>query len=47
VGSIAAGETHSLAITKNQFLGWGCNESGQLGKAALKQMTPSTFFDIA
>ena len=47
VRSIAAGETHSLAITKNQFLGWGCNESGQLGKAALKQMTPSTFFDIA
>jgi len=47
VRSIAAGETHSLAITKNQFLGWGCNESGQIGKAALKQMTPSTFFDIA
>jgi alpha-tubulin suppressor-like RCC1 family protein len=47
VRSIAAGETHSLAITKNQFMGWGCNESGQLGKAALRQMTPNTFFDIA
>ena len=47
VRSIAAGESHSLAITKNQFLGWGCNESGQLGKAALRQMTPNIFFDIA
>jgi len=47
VRSIAAGEIHSLAITQNHFLGWGCNESGQLGKAAIRQTTPSIFFEIA
>lgn len=44
---IAAGEIHSLAINKNHFLGWGCNESGQLGKAAMMQMTPNIFLEIA
>jgi len=47
VRSIAAGEIHSLAITQNHFLGWGCNESGQLGKAAIRQTTPNIFFEIA
>ena len=46
VRSIAAGEIHSVAITQNQFLGWGCNESGQLGKAAIRQTTPNLFFEI-
>jgi len=47
VRSIAAGEIHSLAITQHQFLGWGCNESGQLGKAAIRQTAPNIFFEIA
>ena len=47
VRSIAAGDIHSLAITQNQFLGWGCNESGQLGKAAIRQTRPNLFFEIA
>jgi alpha-tubulin suppressor-like RCC1 family protein len=44
---IAAGETHSLAISRDHFLGWGCNESGQLGKAAVRQMTPNIILEIA
>ena len=47
VRSIAAGETHSLAISRDHFLGWGCNESGQLGKAAVRQMTPNIILEIA
>lgn len=47
VRSIAAGEAHSLATSKDQLLGWGSNESGQLGNAALKQMTPNSFLAIA
>jgi alpha-tubulin suppressor-like RCC1 family protein len=47
VRAIAAGETHSLAMNKNHFLGWGCNESGQLGKAAVMQATPNIILEIA
>jgi len=47
VRSIAAGETHSLAISRDHFLGWGCNESGQLSKAAVRQMTPNIILEIA
>jgi len=47
VRAIAAGEVHALAIGKNQLLGWGSNESGQLGKAAVRQMTPNAFLSIA
>ncbi len=47
VRAIAAGELHALAIGKDQLLGWGSNESGQLGKAAEKQMTPNTLLAIA
>lgn len=47
VRAIAAGEGHALAIGKNQLLGWGSNESGQLGQAEVRQMTPSAFLAIA
>jgi alpha-tubulin suppressor-like RCC1 family protein len=47
VRAIAAGETHSLAMNKNHFLGWGCNESGQIGKAAVMQATPNIILEIA
>ena len=47
VRAIAAGESHALAIGKGQLLGWGSNESGQLGKAAEKQMTPNALLAIA
>jgi len=47
VRAIAAGEGHALAIGKNQLFGWGSNESGQLGKAAARQVTPLPFLEIA
>lgn len=47
VRSITAGEAHSLAISRDHFLGWGCNESSQLGKAAVRQMTPNIILEIA
>ena len=47
VRAIAAGESHALAIGKDQLLGWGSNESGQIGKAAEKQMTPNALLAIA
>jgi alpha-tubulin suppressor-like RCC1 family protein len=47
VRAIAAGEAHSLAIGKNQLLGWGNNESGQLGNASGKQMIPYSLSEIA
>jgi alpha-tubulin suppressor-like RCC1 family protein len=47
VRAIAAGESHALAIGKVQLLGWGSNESGQLGNAAEKQLTPYAFLAIA
>ena len=47
VRAIAAGEAHAVAIGKAQLFGWGSNESGQLGRAAAKQMTPNAFLAIA
>ena len=47
VRAIAAGESHSLAIGKNQLLGWGNNESGQLGTASGKQAIPNSLLEIA
>ena len=47
VRSLAAGEAHSLASNQTHFVGWGCNESGQLGKAAVRQMTPNIILEIA
>lgn len=46
VRSIAAGEMHAVAVGKNHLLGWGCNSSNQIGKAAIKQMTPKPFLTI-
>ena len=47
VRAITAGESHALAIGKGALLGWGSNESGQLGKAAAKQMAPNALLAIA
>jgi len=44
VQAIAAGEMHALAISPEALLGWGSNESGQLGRAAEKQLTPFSFW---
>jgi alpha-tubulin suppressor-like RCC1 family protein len=44
VQAIAAGEMHALAISQQALLGWGSNESGQLGGAAEKQLTPYPFW---
>jgi len=47
VRAIAAGDAHALAIGKGKLLGWGSNESGQLSKAAAKQMMPFPLLEIA
>jgi alpha-tubulin suppressor-like RCC1 family protein len=47
VRAISAGEMHSVAIGKNHLLGWGSNDSNQIGKAELRQMTPNSFLEIA
>jgi alpha-tubulin suppressor-like RCC1 family protein len=46
VRSIAAGEMHAIAIGKGHLLGWGSNSSNQIGKAAIRQMTPNPFLTI-
>ena len=43
ISEISAGEAHAVAIGKGPLFGWGCNESGQLGDSATKQMTPNAF----
>jgi len=47
IRSIAAGEMHSIAVGKNYLLGWGSNASNQIGKSALRQMTPNPILTIA
>ena len=47
VRAISAGEGHVLAMRTKQLIGWGNNESGQLGNAALKQTIPNAFLAIA
>lgn len=47
VQAIAAGEMFSLAIGKNDLYGWGCNESGQIGQAAQKQLSPYTVWSLS
>jgi alpha-tubulin suppressor-like RCC1 family protein len=44
VQAIAAGEMHALALSQEELLGWGSNESGQLGRAAEKQLRPFPFW---
>jgi alpha-tubulin suppressor-like RCC1 family protein len=46
VRSIAAGEMHAIAVGKGHLLGWGSNSSNQIGKAAIRQMTPNPFLTI-
>ena len=46
VQAISAGEMFSLAIGKNDLYGWGCNEAGQIGQAAQKQLTPYPFWSV-
>jgi alpha-tubulin suppressor-like RCC1 family protein len=45
VRAIASGEMHVLALGQKRLLGWGSNESGQLGKAAVRQMTPYSILE--
>ena len=45
--AISAGEAHAIAMGTNQLMGWGCNESGQLGNAAAKQTSPHPLLAIA
>ena len=45
VRAIASGEMHMLALGQKRLLGWGSNESGQLGTAAVRQMTPYSILD--
>ena len=47
IRTIAAGEMHAIAVGKNDLLGWGNNAFNQIGKSALKQMTPNPFLMIA
>jgi hypothetical protein len=36
---------HVLALGQKGLLGWGSNDSGQIGKAAVKQMTPYSILE--
>jgi len=47
IEAIAAGEMYATAIGKNYLYGWGCNESGQIGRAAQKQVVPHPFWPIS
>lgn len=47
VRAIAAGEMHALAIGSEHLLGWGNNNTMQIGKAAEKQMSPYPLLAIA
>jgi len=47
VREIAASEAHVIATGKSHLLGWGCNESGQLGGAKARQMVPTPLLAIA
>jgi len=47
IRSIAAGDMHAIAVGKNHLLGWGNNVSNQIGKSAVRQMTPNPFLTIA
>ena len=44
VRSIAAGETHVVALTPAGLVGWGNNANGRLGDAAPQQLRPIEFF---
>lgn len=46
VRSIAAGEMHAVAVGNDHLLGWGSNSSNQIGKSAIRQITPNPFLTI-
>jgi alpha-tubulin suppressor-like RCC1 family protein len=47
VKSIAAGYTYAVATTSKELLGWGDNNSGQIGGAVAKVNSPDSFLSIA
>jgi alpha-tubulin suppressor-like RCC1 family protein len=47
VKSISAGHTYAVAITSKELLGWGNNNSGQIGGTAAKVNSPDSFLSIA
>jgi len=44
VRSIAAGETHAVALTPVGLFGWGSNAGGQIGAAGEQPLQPTLFF---
>jgi alpha-tubulin suppressor-like RCC1 family protein len=46
ISALSAGESHVIALKNSEILGWGCNDSGQLGKAAGRQTKPIAFWSI-
>ena len=47
VKSISAGHTYAVATTSKELLGWGNNNSGQIGGTAAKVNSPDSFLSIA
>jgi alpha-tubulin suppressor-like RCC1 family protein len=45
VQAIAAGEMHAVAVGKQALYGWGSNETGQIGRAAQRQLVPFPFWE--
>jgi alpha-tubulin suppressor-like RCC1 family protein len=46
VRSIAAGETHAVALTEGELLGWGNNAFGQIGAGDRRQLHPAPFLTL-
>ena len=46
VRSIAAGQTHAVALTAGGLVGWGDNTGGQIGALATRQFRPARFFAV-
>ena len=47
VRSIAAGETHAVALTSSGLLGWGSNAGGQIGAVGRQPLQPAPFFPLS
>jgi alpha-tubulin suppressor-like RCC1 family protein len=46
VRSIAAGETHAVALTPGRLFGWGNNAGGQIGEVSRQPLHPVPFFPL-
>jgi alpha-tubulin suppressor-like RCC1 family protein len=46
VRSIAAGQTHAVALTAGGLVGWGDNSGGQIGALGRHQLRPAVFFAL-